>query len=192
MSFKQEFEQIYNQYVVREGKEKLLEYIQNSDFFTAPASAKYHGNHEGGLVEHCLNVYKRLKSLIVSEFGENYTDHYSDETIAIVALFHDICKVNSYTIDYRNVKENGEWKKVPYYAVKNTFPYGHGEKSVYIVNNFIRLTHEEAMAINWHMGGFDDRVKANAGSVGEAFKAFPLTLFLHIADLSATYIDERE
>ena len=105
---------------------------------------------------------------------------------------HDLCKIHYYKTEYRNVKnERGEWVKAPYFAVNNTFPFGHGEKSVFMINTFMRLSGEEAMAINWHMGGFDDRVRSNPNSMGESFKIYPLCLFLHIADLTATYIDEK-
>ncbi len=185
------FEKIFLENIKREGSDKLLDYLRKSDFYTAPASARYHGNVEGGLLTHSINVYNRLVDIIKAEFGENYQDHYSNETLAIVALLHDLCKIHYYKVEYRNTKnEFGEWVKVPYYAVNNAFPFGHGEKSVFMANAFMRLTNEEAMAINWHMGGFDDRAKSGGG-VSEAFKMYPLCVFLHIADLTATYIDEK-
>ena len=189
---KETFEKIYTENIKREGADKLLEYIRKSDFYTAPASSKYHGNYEGGLLEHSINVYNRLIKILKDEYGENYTEKYSNETLAIVALLHDLCKVHYYKTEYRNVKnERGEWVKAPYFAVNNTFPFGHGEKSVFMINTFMRLSGEEAMAINWHMGGFDDRVRSNPNSMGESFKIYPLCLFLHIADLTATYVDEK-
>ncbi len=189
---KETFEKIYTENVKREGADKLLEYIRKSDFYTAPASSKYHGNYEGGLLEHSINVYNRLIKILKDEYGENYTEKYSNETLAIVALLHDLCKVHYYKTEYRNVKnERGEWVKAPYFAVNNAFPFGHGEKSVFMINTFMRLSSEEAMAINWHMGGFDDRVRSNPNSMGESFKIYPLCLFLHLADLTATYIDEK-
>lgn len=192
MTPQQKFEQIYTQNIKREGSQKLLDYLKKSDFFTAPASSRFHGNIEGGLVAHSVFVYERLKNMLKNEYGDNYTEKFSDETIAIVSLLHDLCKIGYYKVEYRNVKDaNGVWNRVPYYAVNDAFPYGHGEKSVYMINSFMRLTAEEAMSINWHMGGFDDRVRGNANSVGEAFKIYPLAVFLHIADLTATYIDEK-
>ena len=189
---KETFEKIYTENIKREGADKLLEYLRKSDFYTAPASSKFHGNYEGGLLEHSINVYNRLIKIVKEELGENYTEKYSNETLAIVALLHDLCKIHYYKTEYRNVKnERGEWVKAPYFAVNNTFPFGHGEKSVFMINTFMRLSGEEAMAINWHMGGFDDRVRSNPNSMGESFKIYPLCLFLHIADLTATYIDEK-
>ena len=188
---KQEFINIFKENIKREGADKLLDYLLNvSDFFVAPASGRRHSSFEGGLCLHSLNVYNRFKKIIIAEYGENYTDIISDESIAIIALLHDVCKVNTYTVDYRNQKVDGQWIQVPYFAYNNNLPYGHGEKSVYIISGFMRLTREEAMAINWHMGGYDPR---NQGSsdLYDAFKLFPLAVLFHSADLQTTYLDER-
>ena len=191
MSFKEEFLKIFDKNIARDGADKLREYLLNSDFFIAPASSKFHCAFEGGLCEHSVNVYKRLLSAVKAQFGDNYAQTYSDETIAITALLHDVCKIDFYKVDYRNVKENGEWIKKPYYTKDEVLPYGHGEKSVYILSGFMRLTREEAMAINWHMGGFDSRVKGGDSSVSDAYCKFPLAVLLHSSDLIATYIDEN-
>ena len=185
-----EFEQIYTTYIKREGSDKLLAYLKNSDFFTAPASARYHLAEEGGLHQHSVNVYRRLVSLVKLEYGDNYQSIVSDETLAVCGLLHDLCKINYYVTEMRNVKENGAWKSVPYFKVDEKFPYGHGEKSVFIVMNYIKLTAEEAMAINWHMGGFDERVKGGSFSISRAFQQYPLAVLLHIADVMASYLDE--
>lgn len=187
---KAEFMDIYTKHVTRQGADKLLEYLSNNDFFTAPASARYHMAEPAGLCQHSINVYKRLLALVKQEFGEHYSDVVSDETIAICGLLHDVCKVNYYTVEYRNVKEDGEWVRRPYYKVEEKFPYGHGEKSVFIISQYMRLTVDEAMAINWHMGGFDDRVKGGSYSLSEAYAKYKLALLIHIADLEATYLDE--
>ncbi|MFA5449965.1 MAG: HD domain-containing protein [Clostridia bacterium] len=191
MEHKQEFIEIYNANIKREGADKLLEYLLSSDFFTAPASTRFHLAEEGGLVEHSLNVYKRLKKLVEWEYGENFEEHISAESIAICGLLHDLCKVDFYRIDYRNVKTpEGVWEKRPYYTIEEKLPYGHGEKSVYIINGFLRLTREEALAINWHMGGFDDRVRAGSYAIAGAYTMYPLCVFLSTADLMASYLDE--
>ncbi|MCX4287486.1 MAG: hydrolase, partial [Clostridia bacterium] len=119
-------------------------------------------------------------NVVKTEFGENYQNVYSDETLAVCGLLHDICKVNFYSVDYRNSKENGTWVKVPYYRVEEKFPYGHGEKSVFIASQYIQLSVDEAMAINWHMGGFDERVKGGSCSISEAYGKFKLALLLHV------------
>ena len=154
------------------------------------ASARFHLAEEGGLCQHSLNVYKRLVKLVRDEYGADYHSVVSDETIAVCGLLHDVCKVNFYSVDYRNSKENGVWVKVPYYKVDEKFPYGHGEKSVFIISQYMRLTPEEAMAINWHMGGFDERVKGGSYSLSEAMAKYKLVLLMHVADLQASYLDE--
>lgn len=187
---KAEFLEVYNRYIRREGADKLLEYLQNNDFFTTPASARYHLAEYGGLCQHSLNVYKRLKALVRQEYGDDYAKVYSDETIAICGLLHDVCKVNYYVTEMRNVKENGGWVQKPFFKVEEKFPYGHGEKSVFIVSQYIKLTAEEAMAINWHMGGFDERVRGGSYALSEALAKYKLALLLHVSDLIATYLDE--
>ena len=191
MTAEQRYKSIFNEYIKREGAQKLLDWLSRTDFFTAPASAKFHNAFEGGLVLHSLNVFDRLLREVKEEYGENFNVKYSMETITVCALLHDICKVNFYKKEIRNVKENGEWVPKTFYTVEDELPYGHGEKSVYIVSGFIKLTRSEAMAINWHMGGFDTRVKGGDYSLSAAFYSYPLALLLHIADNKAAYLDEE-
>ena len=186
---KTEFEEIFKKNIKREGADKLLEYLKTTDFFTAPASSKFHSNFQGGLVEHSVKVYKRFLKLVEQEFGADYVKREA-ESLAIIALLHDICKVNYYKIEMRNVKVDGAWVQKPYYAVDDPLPYGHGEKSVYMITGFMRLTRDEAMAINWHMGAFDARAREN-NLLNKAFHSHPLALLFHIADISATYFDEE-
>lgn len=188
---KAEFIDVFTKHVTREGADKLLEYLISSDFFTAPASARFHLSEAGGLCQHSLNVYKRLLQIVQNEYGANYRETVSDETIAICGLLHDVCKVNYYAIDYRNVKEGNVWVKKPHFVVSEKFPYGHGEKSVFIVSQYLKLTVEEAMAINWHMGGFDERVKGGSYALSDAYAKYNLALFMHVADITATYVDEE-
>jgi len=193
MTKKEEFLDLYKKLITREGADKLLEYLtsQSCDFFIAPASTRYHLSREGGLLEHSLNVYYCLKDYLSRERAkEVYNLSYSDETIAIVALLHDLCKVNCYKKSFRNVKDaNGVWQKVPSYDFDDDMPYGHGEKSVYIINGFIRLTREEAFAIRYHMG-FSENVDIR--NVGAAFAKYPLAVALWTADMEATYFMENE
>ena len=188
MSLKDEFIEIYTTNIKRDGADKLLEYLlsSKSDFFTAPASTRFHGSYEGGLLEHSLNVYHCLKDYAARDRVKNvYGLNASEETLALTALLHDICKVNFYSVDYRNSKNaQGVWEKVPYYTIDDKLPYGHGEKSVYIISGYMRLTREEAFAIRYHMGfsGNDD-----VNSVGKSFEMFPLAFALSVADMEATY-----
>lgn len=191
MSAKEEFIEIYRENIRRDGADKLLEYLMSpsSDFFTAPASTRYHGAYEGGLVEHSLNVYECLCDYLARErVQELYGIEASEETVAIVSLLHDICKMNFYKKSFRNVKdENGVWNKVPTYEIDDRLPYGHGEKSVYIVSGFMRLTREEAFAIRYHMGFSGN---GEARDVGKAFEMFPLAFALSTADMEASYFLE--
>lgn len=189
--FIKEFTEIYTSKINREGADKLLDWLLKSDFTTCPASTKFHSNHEGGLIEHSVKAYKRFVRNLVKEYGENWQDHISDESAAIIGLLHDICKVGYYKQEMRNVKEDGIWVQKPYYTVDDKLPYGHGEKSVYIISGFMKLTREEAMAINWHMGGFDTRVQGGSYSISGAFYEFPVALIFHLSDLEATYLDEQ-
>lgn len=190
MNNKERFIEIYRQYIHRDGSEKLLDFLlsRNSDFFEAPASARFHGSYEGGLLEHSLNVYDCLKDYLSRQrVKEIYGLSYSEESIAIVALLHDLCKINCYKKGTRNVKENGQWIQVPTYEYHDLIPYGHGEKSVYMISGYMRLTREEAFAIRYHMGfaGTED-----ARNVGAAFEMFPLGFALSTADMEATYFIE--
>jgi len=190
MDKREEFISIYKEHIRREGADKLLEYLTSSasDFFDAPASTRFHGAYQGGLVEHSVNVYHCLKAYLERpRVREEYGLRVDDESVAIAALLHDLCKINCYKPGTRNVKENGVWKTVPTFEYSDDLPYGHGEKSVYIITGFMRLTREEAFAIRYHMGfaGTEE-----ARNVDEAFQRFPLAFALSTADMEATYFLE--
>lgn len=190
MSYKEDFIAIYQEHIHREGADKLLEYLisPQSDFFSAPASTRYHGSYAEGLVEHSLNVYYCLKDYLARErCKEIYKMDYSEETIAIVALLHDICKINCYKPGKRNVKVNGKWESVDTFEFDDQLPYGHGEKSVYIITGFMRLTREEAFAIRYHMGFSNND---NPNSIGYTFEHYPIAFALSTADMEATYFLE--
>ncbi len=186
MDYREEFLEIFQQKVSRPGSEKLLAWLDTTDFFRAPASTRFHGACESGLVLHSLNVYHALRERYFEE-GD------SEESFAICGLLHDLCKANFYKPGTRNVKNEvtGQWEKVPTYSIEDAFPYGHGEKSVYLIERFMRLRTAEAVAIRWHMGGFDDSVRGGSRAMGEAFYQYPLAVKLHLADLTATYLLEK-
>lgn len=188
---KQEFLEIFYDNIEREGADALLEYLEKTDFFTAPASGRRHSNFAGGLCLHSVNVYKRYLKLLQNEYGDKWSEVISPESVAIIGLLHDICKVNTYSVEMRNVKVDGEWIQKPFYKYGDTLPYGHGEKSVYMISGFMRLTREEAMAINWHMGAFDSRAIQNSGIIADVFYRYPTAFLFHIADYMATYLDEK-
>jgi hypothetical protein len=190
MTNKERFIAIYKDKIKREGADRLLDYLlsENSDFFTAPASTRFHGAYEGGLLEHSLNVYECLCDFVKhSRFCSKYGFSFDEESLAIAALLHDVCKTNFYKTEMRNVKKNGVWESVPYYTIEDNLPYGHGEKSVYIISGFMRLTRDEAFAIRYHMGfsGTED-----ANQVGRALEMFPLAFALCMADMEASYYIE--
>ena len=193
MTPKEEFLEIFQTHIPREGSAELLDYLLNkSDFFTAPASARFHGSYAGGLCEHSVNVFRCLEDYLSRpRVREVYQlEGYSMESVAIVALLHDLCKVGCYKAGTRNVKNEatGQWEKVPTFFFEDKLPYGHGEKSVYIISGFMRLSREEAMAIRWHMGfsGTEDN-----RLVGQAFQQFPLAFALATADMEASYFLEK-
>lgn len=182
---KEQFLAIVEENIHRPGIEKLLAFLERSDFYTAPASTKYHLSEEGGLCQHSLNVYSELCRLRTAY--QNYTG-LSDESLAIISLFHDLCKVNFYKKDTRNVKVDGQWTTAPFYTVEEKFPYGgHGSKSVYLLMSYINLTPEEARAINCHMG-----LSEHERSIAQAYEKSPAAWLLHVADEAATFILEPE
>lgn len=176
---KDEFIRIARENIHREGLEGLLMALENSDFYIAPASTKFHESYEGGLCEHSLNVYHHLVAL-----NESYGTNYSLESITICALFHDLCKVNCYKISVRNVKdENGQWQQVPFYAWDEKDKFGgHGSKSMYLVQYYMKLYFDEASAINGHMGV----ESGNVNSVMDAYRYNALAFLLHTADMAST------
>lgn len=192
-AIKKEFLEIFDRNIRREGSDKLREYlVSKSDFFTAPASAKYHSCYAGGLCEHSINVYTRLLSLVRAEYGEEWEQHISHESIAICGLLHDVCKIDCYKLTTKRVQDpdTKQWSDQPCYTWAEELVYGHGEKSVYILSSFMRLTRDEALAINWHMGGFDSRVKGGDRGISKVYERYPLATLTHTADLLATYMDE--
>ena len=184
MGYKEEFCEIFRSQIARPGSEKLLTWMEGTDFFTAPASTLFHGACAEGLVMHSLNVYHALMEQL--EEGD------SPESFAICALLHDLCKANYYKPGFRNVKnEAGQWERVPTFTVEDAFPYGHGEKSVFLIERFMKLKTAEAVAIRWHMGGFDDAAKGGCFAISQAYDAYPIAVKLHMADLKATYLMEK-
>ncbi len=190
---RERFLQIYNDKIKREGADALLDFLtsKSSDFFVAPASARFHNAKEGGLVEHSLNVYDCLCDYLSRKrVTDEYKMNYSEESVAIVSLLHDLCKINVYKPGFRNVKDEfGVWQKVPTFEFDDRMPYGHGEKSVYIISGYMKLTREEAFAIRYHMGfsGTEDQ-----RNIGRAFEMYPLAFALSTADSEATYFVESE
>lgn len=186
----------------REGMDKLLNFIGKSDFYTAPASSRYHNCHEGGLLEHSLNVYDCLLKKNDNPTWFEYFGTLDKRSLIISSLLHDTCKTYTYITEYKNKKvysesgkksdDNGrfDWVSVPGYTVDDKVPYGHGEKSVMMIEEFIKLLPVERYAIRWHMGFTEP--KEVWGTLSAAIRKYPLILALHEADLEATYLLEKE
>ena len=188
LDYKKKFIEIYKAKIKREGADELLAFLEGSDFFTAPASTRYHGSHAGGLCEHSINVYECLCDYLARpRVKEKYGMNYSEETVAIVSLLHDICKTNFDVETTRNVKENGVWKTVPYYSIEDQLPYGHGEKSVYMISAYMKLTRDEAFAIRYHMGFAESNNVTYINNVGKAYEMFPIAFAVSVADMEASY-----
>lgn len=187
MNRREDFIQLFTEHIKRPGSSELLAWLEESDFFSAPASTRFHGNYEGGLCEHSVNVWEELVRLLRAYPEVKVTA----ETAAIVSLLHDLCKIGCYKQELRNQKVNGVWVQRPVYVFDEDFCYGgHGSKSVYLAQKYMNLTEAEAVAINCHMG-FADRSPGDY-SLGNAYERYPLAWLLHVADESATYIRESK
>ena len=193
----------------REGKGELMGYIRNkTDFFKAPASTQFHSSYEGGLLQHSLNVYDCLMAKKESPVWKKILEEIPEESLIIMALLHDLCKVNFYVQGIKNQKtydpekvavaeawqvkhdSMGDfiWESVLRYEVDDKMPLGHGEKSVMLINCFMKLKKHEIFAIRWHMGFSEE--KAQYKTLGEAMEKWPVILALHEADLEASKLLE--
>jgi len=196
-----DFLAVYNRSVNRrEGAVAMLKWLENeTDFFTAPASSKHHLAQPGGLVTHSLNVWRRLREITVRDLTGRYAPgvcHISEaeeETVAILGLLHDVCKAGVYHQETKRRKnqETGKWEDYLGYTFRDPFPLGHGEKSLFLITRHMALTEEEALAIRWHMGAYDDAVKGGSRSMTEAMNMTPWVWRLQEADMCAAWIDER-
>lgn len=197
MDKKTEFLQIFTERVTRDYADTLLAWLVNeTDFFEAPASTKRHGAHPGGLVEHSLNVYNRLREIACRDIlkgGPGFLDEETEETVAVLALLHDVCKANSYHMETKRRRTpGGVWEDYQAYTFRNPLPLGHGEKSLFLIERHMDLTNEEALAIRWHMGAYDAAAKADTRDLGAATAMTPWVWRLQEADMCATWVDERE
>lgn len=162
----------------------LLEYINESDFRTAPASTRYHGSYRGGLCEHSLGVLGCLKG-----FAPMVRGMYSDAQLTRAALLHDICKAGIYKAEKRNRKnEAGQWEQYDAWTTEDPYPAGHGSKSVALAFEYgTRLTRDEVMAITHHMGAYG-LAGMELSTYSRATDVCPLVLLLHWADMAESHI----
>lgn len=197
----EKFEQLLTS-VKRDGIDKLLAYIRKSDFYRAPASTRFHSCHDGGLLEHSLNLYECLLSKKQNPIWAEVLREVDDESLILVALLHDLCKSYLYVPEFKNKKVYGDtgtkkdeggrfdWQAVKGYSTDDKIPYGHGEKSVMMIEEFIKLKPIERYAIRWHMGFTEPKEYWN--TLTTAIKKYPVILAVHQADMEATYLLEEE
>lgn len=203
---KEEFETLARKYIKRDGLEKLLAWLDSTDFYSAPASTQYHLCIEGGLCQHSLNVFHTMVKLANMRYDKEENDDniyngantevdgaFNMENIALVSLFHDICKANCYVRDFKNVKVNGKWEQQEYWKWDEQFVYGHGSKSVYIIQQYMRLFIDEAQAIRFHMGGKEDALSQQyERQYAPVFEKSPFAVLLHLADSYSAFLLEGE
>lgn len=185
MDLRSEFINIAHKNIRRAGLVDLMEWLESTDFYTAPASTRFHGAFNGGLVQHSLNVYVQLKRLLPV-----FECDASPESVAIVSLFHDLCKVGTYKQEVRWRKNSqGQWEMYDTFTRREDFAYGgHGSKSVFLVQSFMKLTPDEASAINCHMGQWESTTYGNPSDV---YERNTLAWLLHVADEAATYTMDK-
>lgn len=185
--------------IKREGVDKLMNYVRKSDFYTAPSSTAFHLSVAGGLLQHSINVMKALRDILTDNGDGTYSymllgsevAKISEETLVLISLFHDICKTKFYTVEKRNKKIDGSWVEVDTFAIDDEIPYGHGEKSVMMLEAFMKLSLDEKMAIRWHMGFPEDFQGRNTFS--QAVDKYPIIWALHTADLMASkFMEDKE
>lgn len=184
-NIRDDFIMAYSVNISRKGAPGMLDWLDRNGFFEAPASGKYHLAQPGGLATHSMNVFKRLLEITERDMfggkGQGYLSRDVMETVALLGLLHDVCKAGVY-----HQKEGGG------YTFCDPFPLGHGEKSLFLIARHMELTGEEALAIRWHMGAYDDAVKGGSRSMTEAMNLSPWVWRLQEADMCATWIDEKE
>jgi hypothetical protein len=189
---KEKFIKVFTENVTREGSKELLEWLEKSTFFTDPSAKSHHGNFDGGLCDHSLKVYYALKDFVQMYKSQFPEYEVSEESIAIVALLHDLCKVGLYKKGFRNVKnDSGVWEKVGCYDYDDKLGMGHGEGSVYIIQTFMKLNRAEALSIRWHMSSWDLAVKGGDSSINVARAQNPLVTLICMADSWASQFKEE-
>lgn len=181
--------------VTRDGVDKLMAFIRKSDMYAAPASTRFHLSVTGGLLQHSLNVLDALRANLTKNDDGTYSyevagvpaARVTEENVIIMALLHDICKTYFYTTEIRNRKVGGKWEQYEAFAVDDKIPYGHGEKSVMMIEEYMKLQPVERYAIRWHMG----YTEADTLSFNNAIDRYPMIWALHSADTQASHFMEN-
>ena len=190
-----------HEFIHREGIEKLMDYLETTDFYTAPSSGSYHLNEDGGLCKHSLNVFETAVKVYdnvvapqIRSGNSPFTEEISKESIAIATLFHDLCKTKFYKKTERWKKdEKNHWVTYPGYEIVDEFPFGHGEKSCIIINWFLHLKQDELLAIRWHMGMFEmtEQGSGTRCAYRAAMEKSPLVILLQVADMLSANCFEK-
>lgn len=163
-SQKQEFIDLCHKHIHRDGLDSLLEYLDHTDFYTAPSSTRFHLNEEGGLCRHSINVFEMAVKIYeaginqaIQEGRSPFKQPITMENIAIAALFHDLCKIGIYYKTEKFRKDaQGRWETYLAWEMRENYPVGHAEKSLFTIFKHIKsLEPGEVLAIRWHMGMFD-------------------------------------
>lgn len=198
---KQRFIDLCHAHIKREGLDRMLEYLEKTDFYEAPSSTNFHLNEDGGLCLHSINVfetacklYDNIAAPAIERNDSPFSNKVSKESIAIATLFHDICKVKIYhRIDKWKKGADGRWLSYKGYEVKDEFPFGHGEKSCLMLSWYMQLTTEEMLAIRWHMGMFDvgENGSSQRFSFYNATEKTPLVSIVHAADFLTSKLLEK-
>lgn len=192
--YKTRFYELANE-IKTKGITELLSWLESkTDFFIAPASTKYHSNFDGGLLVHTVIMTENALHTYEKYIKENPNSNITRENVIKAGLFHDLCKVNCYKKAEKWVKDdNNKWISYLSYEYSDSFPYGHGEKSVLFINNFMPLTKDELLAIRYHMGHFEGLQYGSVGKMGldSAFETSPLVAIMHTADVLASFCFEE-
>jgi len=183
------------EFIPRDGIDQFVSWLEtDTDFFTAPSSTAFHGNFIEGLLQHSVNVLEfAIHNFNVLVKKKPEYEHLRTSLI-LAALFHDVCKTNQYKITEKWTKDtNNKWASYQGYEVDDKFPLGHGEKSVFLISRYVKLSEEEALAIRWHMGSFEVSTIIPGMTKAAYDKAYerPLVVILHVADLMATKAEDR-
>lgn len=178
--------------------ENVITRLEEVGFFKAPASTRFHLDHEGGLLEHSMNVCDialELREMMLKK-NASLRDALPRESVIIAALLHDVCKTDIYkSAQKRQKNANGVWCDVFGYDVDySEFPLGHGEKYViWLQYNGLRLTVDEIIAIRWHMTAWDLPFQSPEmkGNLNAAKEKCPLLHLIQAADgLSANILEK--
>lgn len=183
----------------RKGIQDLIKYLDETDFYLAPASTRFHAAYDGGLAYHSLMVCEAALSLYndfypqLLESRKWLDDEIKEDSVILATLLHDLCKIDTYVPGFRNVKDDttGKWEKVATYTRDPQLAMGHGGKSVYIIQKYIQISDREAQAIYWHMGAYDISLYMTLDELSKAFESNFLAFLLHQADMMTTYVLEN-